>query len=457
LRCGDALPGSRTLAATLGIHRNTVLAALRELENQGWVETKPARGTFVSHALPERPVKATARGPQHAAFDVRILHPPASTAIPDGALALFGGIPDLRRVPRAALARAYRRALRSTQGLGYGEPAGHPDLRKAIASMLARTRGLAVAEHDIVITRGSQMALDLLARTLLGPGMNVAVEALGYPPAWASLRATGANLIPIPLDDEGLRVDRLASTIERTPIRAVYLTPHHQYPTTVTLSAARRRALVELALEHRVALLEDDFDHEFHYEGRPILPLASQAPESVAYIGTLSKVLAPGLRLGFLVAPSPLRESVIAMRTYVDRQGDLVLERALAELFEDGEIQRHILRMRRIYRSRRDTFVRLLQDAFGDDLRFAIPHGGMALWAHVPNVDVEAWAVRARERNVLVQVARIFAFDGRPRPYLRLGYGCLEEDDLARAVATLSRTFVPALRSTRRRPPSRRP
>jgi len=165
------------------------------------------------------------------------------------------------------------------------------------------------------------MALDLLARALLVPGDVVAIEALGYPPAWGAFRRAGATLLPIPVDHEGLNVDALEAAVSRQPVRAVYLTPHHQYPTMVTLSPGRRLRLLDLAHRAQFAILEDDYDYEFHYEGRPVLPLASaDAHGTVIYLGTLSKILAPGLRLGFVVAPKRLVQRLAADRFLVDRQ-----------------------------------------------------------------------------------------------------------------------------------------
>lgn len=441
LRPGDAIPGSRTLAEALGVHRNTVLAALRELEKQGWIRSERARGTFVSEALPELRARAPEATRGDAFFDVSRVFPDVATPVPPDALPLLGGVPDVRLVPTEALARAYRRALRAPRLLGYGDPAGALALRRALATMLAHTRGLAVEPDDVVVTRGSQMAIDLVARALLRPGDVVAVEALGYRPAWEALRASGATLVPVRVDRHGLDVARLAELAETTPLRAVYVTPHHQYPTTAVLGAPRRLALLELARRRRIAILEDDYDHELHYEGRPILPLASRAPRSVIYVGTLSKVLAPGLRLGWVIAPPPLREAIVAHRTYVDRQGDHVLEHAIAELAEDGELARHTLRMRRVYLARLDHFVSVLQETFGETLRFEVPRGGMALWAHARGVDVDAWAERAATRGVYVQTARRFTFDRRPRAALRLGFGALDETELGRAIELLAKAL----------------
>src|SRR6185312_12732769 len=242
---------------------------------------------------------------------------------------LSSGSPDVRLAPTTLLTRAYRRAVRGLSGtaLRYGFPHGHPDLRAALARMLAATRGLAARAEDVVVTSGSQMALDLVSRALLRPGDAVAVEQLGYRPAWLAFRQHGAQLVPVPVDGQGMDIEALARAAARAPLRAVYVTPHHQYPTTATLSAGRRIALLELARKLRIAIIEDDYDHEYHYEGRPILPLASADPAGVVvYIGTLAKVIAPGVRLGYAAAPRPLLDSMAAHRHIIDRQGDHTLE-----------------------------------------------------------------------------------------------------------------------------------
>lgn len=435
---GCKLPGSRRMAQQLGVHRNTVLAALRELEREGFITTEPARGTFVCNELPDAgmPKRATARSgvayrlPPEQLEDAEL---PAA-----GDLLLLGGAPDVRDVPSAALARAYRRALKSADLLGYGDAAGDVQLRTGIAGMLARTRGMATTPDELLITRGSQMGLDLIARVLLGPRSRVAVENLGYPPAREALCAYGARLVTIEVDRDGLNVDALARRLETTRIDAVYLTPHHHYPTTVMLSAHRRSALIALARKHRFAIIEDDYDHEFHYDGRPVRPLAATASDAVIYVGTLSKILAPGLRVGWIAAPPALTRRLIQRRVHVDRQGDLVLERALAELLEDGEVQRHALRMRRRYHARRDAFVQLLHDTFGDRLQFEVPAGGMALWTHVQDADPLGWEERARQRGVWIQAGPRFHVRRRSIPYVRLGYGALALPELRDAVRRLA-------------------
>ncbi|MFO0619081.1 MAG: PLP-dependent aminotransferase family protein [Polyangiaceae bacterium] len=463
LRPGALLPGSRSLAASLGVHRNTVLAAYRELDAEGWIETQPARATRVKRELPEeRPLawgaRATRRRLKRASetlgFDLPAAPTFASLAGRDpvvsstgsGPIALYGGLPELGSFPIVELTRAYRRAATAERGapLGYGDPMGEPALRAAVAAFLSSTRGVVAEVEDVFITRGSQMALFLAAAVLLRPGDVVAVEARGYAPAWAALRASGAELVPIPVDDEGLDVERLATLARARPIRAVYLTPHHQYPTTRLLSPARRLALLELCEAHRMIALEDDYDHEFHYDGRPVLPLASaDVAGSVVYFGTFSKVLAPSLRLGFVVAPRPVLRAMCERRVLVDRQGDRLLELAVAELFEGGEVVRHVRRMRRLYHARREAMANGLDVHFGERARFTLPPGGMAIWSAFEGVDVELWATRAAERGVLLHTGRRFAFDGRPSPHLRLGFAGQSEARIEQALARMRQCLPP--------------
>jgi GntR family transcriptional regulator / MocR family aminotransferase len=436
---GQKLPGSRTLAEQLGIHRNTVLSAFNELEQEGWIETLPKRGTFVVRSFPESP--RTRRAVRATVEPIRLelpeMLPPEPYPPPQpGVLPLVGGLPDLRLIPRAELARAYRRALtRAPHTLGYGSEWGNPRLLRALGDYLAETRGVVCEEGGLLTTRGSQMAIHLCARALLPPGAAVAVEALGYRPAWEALKLAGARLLPVPVDAQGLDVNVLRELCRRERIRLLYVTPHHQYPTTVTLTAPRRAELVALARQERFAILEDDYDHEHHYDGRPVLPLASLAPDVVVYVGTFSKVLAPGLRLGYVAGPRDVLERAARLRLYLDRQSDLAVEEAVAELIEDGELGRHLRRSRRRCLERRDALVDALRRRLGAALSFDVPAGGMALWARAHGrVSVEAWAERALAKGVLVQPGRRFQFDGRTRPYFRLGFGALNPDELNRAV-----------------------
>ena len=306
--------------------------------------------------------------------------------------------------------------------------------------MLGERRGVVVDADDVLITRGSQMALDLAARALLRPGDVVAVEALGYRPAWRALAGAGGRVMPVDVDEGGIDVDALARLCRVEPVRAVYLTPHHQYPTGAVLDAGRRLALLQLAREHGFAILEDDYDNEFHFEGRPVPPLASLDDHGhVLYIGTLSKALAPGLRLGFCVGPRPLLRHLLAVRVRTDRQGDRVLETALAELMEDGVLARHIRRRHRLYAARRAALVAALREHLDHLVVLAPPAGGLALWCPLRvDVDVDAWIAAARQRAVWISGGSRYAVDGRPVAALRIGFArCPVEraDEAARILA----------------------
>jgi len=453
LRGGDRLPSTRALAAQFSVNRNTIVAAYDELVAQGWVVTRGPRGTYVSETLPERAVRrpspVPARGiPARAGFDVRSvpgLRFPFGPFGGAGAIAryqLSSGVPDTRLLPSAMLSGAYRRALRSRAGragLDYRDPRGEPRLRAALATMLRGRRGIPAGPENILITRGSQMGVDLAARLLVRQGDAVAVEHLGYRPAWRAFEEAGARLAPVALDGNGLIVESLP---EPAP-RCIYVTPHHQYPTMVLLSPARRIALLERARRDRFAILEDDYDHEFHFEGRPVAPLAAADPGgNVIYLGTLSKILAPGLRLGFVAASERAIESLARLSAAVDRQGDQILEAAVAELIEDGELQRHARKMCRIYESRRDALASALTRELGGALSFTLPPGGITLWVRVDDgVKLEAWRTRALARGVAFSTAREFALDGRPRPYIRLAFARHDEAELGDAIRRMRRAL----------------
>jgi GntR family transcriptional regulator/MocR family aminotransferase len=223
----------------------------------------------------------------------------------------------------------------------------------------------------------------------------------------------------------------------------VYVTPHHQYPTTVLLAPARRLALLARARAEAFAVIEDDYDHEFHFDGRPVAPLASADPGgTVIYAGTLSKIVAPGLRLGFVIAPAPVIDALAARRAPIDRHGDLVLEHAVAAMIEDGELQRHVRKARAAYANRREVLARALARELGGALSFTLPAGGLTLWARADDgVRLDRWQARARARGVAIAIGRDFALDGRARPFVRLGFAFHDEAELVEAVKLLRRAL----------------
>jgi GntR family transcriptional regulator/MocR family aminotransferase len=445
LRPGDALPGTRVLAQQLGVHRNTALAGYRELLAQGLVLTRSGGGTFV--AEPPKPAPTTSAATHDAseptyALPPLLAPPPMLPPDPPGRYMMFRGVPDTRLLPADAFARAYRRALarHGRKLLAYADPRGHAQLRDELATMLAHTRGLAASADQVMVTRGSQQALFLVAQALLGPGDVVAVEELGNPAAWTALRQSGAELVALPLDRDGLDVEALEALARQRRLRAVYVTPHHQFPTNAVMPAHRRARLAELALAHDFAILEDDYDHEFHYEGQPLAPIAAGAARrNVIYLGSLSKVLAPGLRIGFVVAPPAVLDRLASLRAVCDMQGDAVVECAVAELFEDGELLRHVYRMRETYGRRRTALAAALREHLPGTLTFDVPDGGMTIWARVaPTIDIATWSAASEQRGVLFRGAGMFDFAHRPQPFLRIGFTYHDERELAAAVRLMA-------------------
>lgn len=445
LRPESKLPGSRALANHLGVHRNTVVAAYDELRAEGWIETETTRGTFIARDLPVDDVDPRLRTRMNGRVPFALRPAPKNpNPFYSGAIdfPMQGGLPDLREIPSELIARAYRRNLRlfGKRLLSYGEPRGHLRLRIAIAEMVASMRGIVCTADEVLITRGSQMGLLLAGRTTAAPGDIIAVESYGYPPAWAAFRESRAKLAPIAVDGDGIIVDRVAQIAETGSLRAVYVTPHHQYPTGAMLSASRRIALLELAAHYRFAVIEDDYDHEFHYRGHPVLPIASQDPNgSVIYLGTLSKVLAPGIRMGYVVAPRPVIDRMAEITAVVDRQGDQAMECAVAELFESGDLARHVRKMKRMYQARREALAAQLDEHLEGVLEYSLPQGGMALWAKTVGIDAASFAQACLERGVAISEGRRFTFDRRARPFVRIGFAATTPTEIEKAVRIMKR------------------
>ena len=446
LRPATALPGTRELATQLDINRKTVVVAYDELVAQGWLVSSPTRGTFVSERepdLPDRKMAGTRSRPAPEAphYDVfnrtGELTPVVMSGGPRGSF--DDGLPDPRILPLGKLARAYRSALLKEAHLlrlGYGDPRGNVELRKAIARMLNSERGLSVGIENICITRGSQMAIYLATRVLAEPGDTVALEELSYPPVLQAFASHGANVVPIRLDEFGLDLDHLEEQCRKTRIRSLYLTPHHHFPTAVTLPPSRRMRLLSIAEQYRFSIIEDDYDHEFNFDPKPLLPMAGFAPSRVVYIGSFSKVLSPHLRMGYLVACVRTIDAFASQILLMDRQGDQVNELAVAHLLESGDVSRHARRALEVYRTRRDGFGELLHHYLGDRATFRVPSGGLAYWVEFENRDF-ACIEAAVANGLRILTSRQLQTTEQPRLGIRLGYASKNSDEIADAVARL--------------------
>ncbi|HSC47509.1 MAG TPA: PLP-dependent aminotransferase family protein [Gammaproteobacteria bacterium] len=449
---GEKLPSSRALAALLGVHRHTVIAAMDELVAEGWLEAGERRAHRVASVLPSqffKPQSGKSTGLARVIkWNFARLGGSCICTPEDGAdyKHLFqSGLPDLRLFPydefRACLA-ATMRDVPAVLG-GYGDPAGHPGFIERFGDYLRRVRAL--TGREIIVTHGTQEAVFLVAQLLLAPGRRVAVECPGYKSAWDAFTAAGAELVPVKVDEQGMDPEALEAAIAKGAIHLIYLTPHHQYPTTVTLPAARRLRIYELASRHQIPIFEDDYDHEFHYRCQPIAPMASNDPSGlVIYSSTLSKIMFPSIRIGFLAVPPVLREPLSSLLTITSRQNSVFMQDAVARWMDSGGFERHLRRMRRVYEERRDAVVQSLEASKARGLRLAwnAPDGGMALWMDC-GADAEEVTRRAAEAGVFVNSeSNYHPGTVRRRSHLRLGYANQNPDELRAGLSLLMETIA---------------
>ena len=448
---GSALPGTRDLAALVGVNRKTVQQSYEELIAQGWLTTEAKRGTFVSALLPLVETQAASKTPRAASanFQLRRTAPNLPyVPVPPGTLQFDDGAPDTRLMPAALVARAYRRALLEgsrRNRLGYGDPRGSLVLRQAVADMLNADRGLNCTADNICITRGSQMGIYHAARLLAQAGDTVVVEALSYPPAREAFQAAGASIVSVGLDESGMKIDELEACCRTHRVRAVYVTPHHQFPTTVVMPPERRIRLLALAEQYNFAIVEDDYDHEFHFTHRPMLPLASEHGWGrVLYIGSLSKLLSPSLRIGYIAGAEAVVQRAAAEIMLIDRQGDPVTEAAAAEIMTSGALKSHTRKVLRIYAQRRECLAEALTEKLGGIVDVTLPQGGLALWVNfAANIDLGALAGAMQANKVGLTSGQAFATNGYKTNGARLGFGSMNEAELRDAVGRLSRVFRP--------------
>lgn len=459
---GAKLPGTGTLAGELGFNRKTLQAAYDELMAEGWIEILPRKGSFVVTETPEILPRTLAPAGLlgYPATTSYPLEPDISARFPRVAsrksrnLVLDGGLPDVRLAPIAELIREYRNLSKqaSLNGyLGYGEPAGSHILIETLVEFLRETRALPISRENVIITRGAQMAFHIAAKVLLRPGDRVAIGTPGYVNIEVMLRRLDAVVHRIPVDPYGIDLDHLEWLCRKTCPRIVYVLPHHHYPTNATLIPERRIRLLELAIRHRFAIIEDDFDYDFEYDSGPFLPMASLDERgSVIYVGTLAKTLFPSMRVGFLVAPAEFVRAALEVRRSIDLQGDSMMEAAIAGLFKSGAMKAHIRKAVKTYRERRDHMSAALLDAFGERISFEIPTGGMGFWARIARSDLDRVSRIAYEKGLTIGDRLIFNPGDTQPDRVRLGFTSLDLDEQDRAVDILKASVMTVERTVRR-------
>ena len=447
---GTLLPGTREMAQWLDVNRKTVILAYEEAMTKGWLVSEPRRGTFVNAQLAPKHTPARAQ----SSFAPTILTPPGVpyftqnaqvTALQhrQGALFFDNGTSDHRLLPQAVLHRYYRNALRNSfasNTVRYGSEGTGYELRCALAEMLRNNRGLTVGPENICLTQGTQVSLYLAASLLLKPGDVVLVERLSYPPAWEIFRRLGAQLVTVDIDEEGCRTDQIDRLCREHPVRMIYLTPHHQFPTTVSLHAARRQQLLALAALHDFCIIEEDYDHEYHFNGRPYLPLASdRSQRHVLYVGSLSKALGSTFRCSYVVAPVCVSEALQRNAALMLGDADAVAQKMLTDLINNGELKKHLRRVSKEYRARREALQGCLHQAFGERINVREPEGGLALWVRFDDeIDVDRMVGTALEHGLVVRSGRQFSPMNQAENALRLGFASLNQEEIREATLRLA-------------------
>lgn len=438
LKAGDALPGSRNMATMLKINRNTVVEAYQVLINEEWVISKERQGIFVSDNIPVMHSKR-----MNSISEVQNIQVTTDRMM----INFDDGHPDSKIAPVTELARAYRQIFgikAKWQMMGYGDEHGDIEFRKTISKMLNHQRGMQINENEISITRGSQMGMFLVAQTLLTSGDCVIVEDPGYQPAWQAFEYTGATLLPVSVDEEGIDIQSIENLlIHRKNIKAIYITPHRQYPTTVTLSLSRRLKLIELSNQYNITIIEDDYDNEFHFGYRPILPLSS-FPElnNYVYIGTLSKVVAPALRIGYLATKNEnLLKKIGDLRKIIDVHGDVIMEQAVLQLIREGAVKKHIKKATVHYKSKRDFVYNLLNKHLKNIADFTLPEGGLAFWI-VPKVVLDWDVVTTFLSDKNIRIIHPKQYSRSSVNGFRLSYGSLGEEQLEQSIEVISEILI---------------
>lgn len=432
IRQGLKMPGSRALADLLQLNRKTVIQAYDELMAQGWMEILPARGTFIKNSLPEVKHQTLGdsvshlSGPSYPTTQIQV----DKYQVQRGEFVIDDGTPDYRLAPIDHLLKTARSVSKGSIGkaIFHGNHFfGEERFRKSLANYLGVTRALNGSASNILITRGSQMAIYLSFSHLLEKGDRVIVGELNYLSADRAIVHAGGELIKVPVTTHGLDIEAIENMVKKNRIRALYITPHHQYPTTVTMPVEHRMKLLALAEQHDFYIVEDDYDYDYHYQRSPILPLASiDRNQRIIYIGSFSKILVPSIRIGYMFASESIIQSCGQLRMLIDKLGDPIMERALADMLESNELDRYLKKAVNIYKKRRDMFCSQLKSGLGDEITFEKPEGGMSVWVTFRDVKIPDLIETSARLGLML---KIDVYDAASRS-CRLGFASMNEKEI---------------------------
>jgi GntR family transcriptional regulator/MocR family aminotransferase len=473
LAAGDKLPSVKFISEDLSLNRHTVMKSFAELVAEGWIESTQRVGYKVTPNLPieksqgnyqiegkSQSQKSSVLLDNSSHINYRFVR--SGSQLPSHPANNFefnfsGGQPDLALFPFDEFKRCMSDVLSRPDRaqLSYGQSAGTPELIDQVKIYLRKSR--AITGREIVITNGSQEALFIVAQLLLQIGDKVAVEELGYPPAMSAFSSTGAELVGVKQDAQGMCPDDLAIQILKGNVRLIYLTPLHQYPTTVTLTVSRRMAIYQLAAQHNIPIVEDDYDHEFHYRCQPLAPMASSDPaQLVIYLSTFSKIMFPGARIGIMAVTKTMAKAVSEYRLLICHKSNVLMQSALAKWMANGGFERHLRRTTRVNLQRRDHAILILKKY--DYFEFDIPDGGMALWVRLKNGDevveggyvvapspsAECLAKKCQEKGIYIQHEKQYQLNKNNArdSFIRLGFAGMSEKQFAEGIELLVNSLL---------------
>lgn len=448
LEAGDKIPGSRTLSKDLHVHRKTVIAALEELQAQGWVTTIASVGTFVEN--PDLKTKATQHSyttseiEDKAAFEFNksfLLDSP--TQKNPCSFSFTEGTADYRIVKIKELGRFYTAALKRKHLLANSSAylsENNLFFKEQLSYYLNLTRGLHISKDNLITANSRQVLLYILTQLLVQTGDRILVGTYSDYYSNMVFQQAGAKISTIPMDSEGIQIDFIRKHFQPGSIKFLYISPQHQYPTTISLSESRRQELIALAKKYDFILVEDDNDYELTYEKSAIIPMIKRSPsKNVIYLGCFGKFLPPGFQTDFMIGPKDFIEEAHKHLNIFGKM-DLVKDQAMGEMINEGDIHRYRRKAIKTYLLRRNLFASLLKNQFPTQLDFTIPKGGLAFWLEIKQpISLSSWTNKCQELGLFIP--RTCLYQNQQTTAFRLGFGHLNEEEMRKAVAILKEGF----------------
>ncbi|WP_281234074.1 PLP-dependent aminotransferase family protein [Flavobacterium gelatinilyticum] len=448
---GTKLPGTRILCRVLNVNRNTLIKAFQDLESQGWIETLPNKGTFILSQQKQKNKTGfiPSREQNHAETSTGFTF--QRSAILENPIEISSlhyqfndGMPDLRLVQTDVVARLYVSKLKrhkTSKTYEQIQLRSHLNFKMHFSNYLNLTRGIRISTSNLLTTSSHEIALYMVTKVLIAPGDKVVVASPGYYMSNMTLTNTGAQVIPVPVNEDGMDTKRLKEICETSQIRVLYLTSNYHYPKTISLSAKKRIEVLELANQYGFVILEDDYDFDFHYDNNPVLPLAAfDSNQKVVYIGSFGKSLPSGFSCGFVAAPSEFIKELEKHQNILEPGIDALKEQVLTEWITEGEVHRLSKKNKKIYKERRDQFVSALNEKLNGHIVFKIPSRGLAVWVEwLDHFNLIQFQKECAKQGLFLP--KTILYQTRNLTATRLGFGHLEKEEMEKAVLILKQSL----------------